>query len=52
MMEEIRHKQLYKKTFYHLYSAPNKITLIKSEVMWLRGFVRGVGEILDTHRIF
>jgi len=45
MMEEIRQKKLHKEAFYHLYSAPNIITLIKSEVMRLRGFVTSMGEI-------
>jgi len=44
-MEEIRQKQLHRKAFYRLYSAPNIITLIKSEVMSLRGLVTGMGDI-------
>jgi len=45
MMEGIRQRQLHKETFYHLYSAPNIITLIKSEVMRLRGLVTSIGVI-------
>ena len=45
MTEEIRQKQLHKKAFYHLYSSPNIITLIKSEVMRLRALVTSMDEI-------
>ena len=45
MMEEIRQKQLHNKAFYHLHSAPNIITLIKSGRMRLRRFVTNMGEI-------
>jgi len=44
-MVEIRQKKLYKKVFYHLYSTPSTITLIKSEVMRLRGLEISMNEI-------